>query len=223
MSSAAAEPLPASGVESRGGWFEALRAPLDLIVLSALILVALWDAIFIQIRRESAMAVHNAEVNLAKLARASSERATKALEGADQAIRFIRHEYLDHPKDLDIAGYLTHKEIIGSAYQLLSVIGADGFVSYSSQLFQPRSTRWPSRTSTWCCSTCACPNRAANRSAAASAKLGLTKLHAAVCTARGMPEKKKRMLAAGFSGLLIRPTSFHDVKVISDEFACSVH
>jgi len=119
----------------RDGWLEAVRASLGVIALSVLILATLWGALVVQVRREADEAVHNAEVNLANLTRAFSEHAAKALEGADQAIRFVRNEYLDHPKDLDIAGYLSHKQIIGSAYELLSVIGPDGFVSYSSKPF----------------------------------------------------------------------------------------
>jgi len=54
-------------------------------------------------------------------------------------------------------------------------------------------------------------------------QLGLARLHVVAYTAHGMPEEKERMLAAGFSGLLIKPISFHDVKVICDEFAGSIH
>jgi len=48
-------------------------------------------------------------------------------------------------------------------------------------------------------------------------ELGLTALHVVAYTAHGMPEEKQRMLAAGFSGLLIKPISFADVRVLCDE------
>lgn len=47
--------------------------------------------------------------------------------------------------------------------------------------------------------------------------LGLAHLHVVAYTAHGMPEEKQRMLAAGFSGLLIKPISFADVKALCHE------
>lgn len=47
--------------------------------------------------------------------------------------------------------------------------------------------------------------------------LGLDQLRVVAYTAHGMPEEKQRMLAAGFSGLLIKPISFADVKAMCDE------
>lgn len=46
--------------------------------------------------------------------------------------------------------------------------------------------------------------------------LGLADLNVVAYTAHGMPEEKARMLAAGFSGLLIKPISFQDVKELCD-------
>jgi two-component system sensor histidine kinase BarA len=121
----------------RGAWREALRASTALIAFSLLVLAASWGAIGFEIRRERAEAIANAEVSLSNLARAFAEHSVKTIEGADQAIRFTRNEALERGRDqLDIAGWLRDRQIIGSAYQLLSVIGADGFVSHSSQPFQ---------------------------------------------------------------------------------------
>ena len=50
-------------------------------------------------------------------------------------------------------------------------------------------------------------------------ELGLVDLPVIAYTAHSMPEEKVRMLAAGFSGLLIKPISFQDVKSVCDEFA----
>jgi CheY-like chemotaxis protein len=41
-------------------------------------------------------------------------------------------------------------------------------------------------------------------------------LHIVAYTAHGMPEERERMLAAGFSDLLIKPISFQDVKDVCD-------
>jgi two-component system cell cycle response regulator DivK len=49
-------------------------------------------------------------------------------------------------------------------------------------------------------------------------ELGLHHLHIVAYTAHGMPEERERMLAGGFSGLLIKPISFADVKTVCDEY-----
>jgi CheY-like chemotaxis protein len=47
--------------------------------------------------------------------------------------------------------------------------------------------------------------------------LGLTSLPVVAYTAHSMPEERGRMLASGFSGLLIKPISFADVRNICVE------
>jgi len=115
---------------------EALRASRGLIALSAFILTALWSTVAYQIQREADEAIRNAEVNLNNLTLTFLEHTAKTLEGADQALRFIRNEYEDRGQDLDIAGYLKNKQIIGSAYHQMSVIAPDGMVTHSSLPFQ---------------------------------------------------------------------------------------
>ncbi len=41
-------------------------------------------------------------------------------------------------------------------------------------------------------------------------------------TAHSTPDEKERILAAGFSGLLVKPTSFADLRDACDEFVASV-
>lgn len=54
-------------------------------------------------------------------------------------------------------------------------------------------------------------------------ELGLSMLPIIAYTAHSMPEEKARILAAGFSGLLIKPISFQDVKEACDDFFPAVH
>jgi len=49
-------------------------------------------------------------------------------------------------------------------------------------------------------------------------ELNLTALPVIAYTAHGMLEDRARMLAEGFSGLLIKPVSFADVRGICEEF-----
>jgi len=48
---------------------------------------------------------------------------------------------------------------------------------------------------------------------------GLDDLPVVAYTAHGMPEERERMLAAGFSALLIKPISFQDVKQLCGTLA----
>jgi two-component system sensor histidine kinase BarA len=107
-----------------------------LLRLSICILAPLWLLIAFQVHREHDEAVHAAEQNLSNLTRAFAEHSAKTIEGADQALRFVRSEYLRAGAPLDIAGYLRRETIIHKAYHLISVIGPDGYVSHSSQPFQ---------------------------------------------------------------------------------------
>lgn len=117
-------------------WAIAIRHSLILLLFSAFLLTALWVAIAYQIRREASEAVRNAEVNLTNLTRAFSEHSSKTIEAADQALRFVRSEYADHGSSLNISEYLKQQAIVDSAFHLISIIGADGFVANSSQPFQ---------------------------------------------------------------------------------------
>ncbi len=48
-------------------------------------------------------------------------------------------------------------------------------------------------------------------------ELGLHDLPVVAYTAHGMPEERQRMLACGFSALLIKPISFQDVAQLCDK------
>jgi CheY-like chemotaxis protein len=49
--------------------------------------------------------------------------------------------------------------------------------------------------------------------------LGLRELPVVAYTAHGMPEERERMLATGFSALLIKPISFQDVRQLCESLA----
>jgi len=50
-------------------------------------------------------------------------------------------------------------------------------------------------------------------------ELGLRELPVVAYTAHGMPEERERMLAAGFSALLLKPISFQDVRQLRESLA----
>lgn len=115
---------------------EWVRLALRPVGLSVFMLTVLWLAVSYQTARDTRQALHQAEVDLGNLSRAFAEHTAKTLEGADQALRFIRLAYLDNPRQFDIAVYLRDRQIIDSAYHLLTVIGPDGLVRHSSRPFQ---------------------------------------------------------------------------------------
>jgi signal transduction histidine kinase len=108
-----------------------------LVALTGVVVALLWIAVIALVGQDRQNTRHQALQNLTNLSRAFAEHTAKTLEGADQAVRFVRSEYLLHHEALDISGYLRDRAIIDSDYHLLTVIGADGFVTHSSQPFKP--------------------------------------------------------------------------------------
>jgi two-component system sensor histidine kinase BarA len=109
--------------------------PAGMLALAAFVLLMLWGVLAVVVRLDGDNTRHQAAVNLSNLSRAFAEHTAKTLEGADQAVRFVRSEYLAHRQALDLPRYLASQAIIDSDYHLLSVIGADGYVLHSSQPF----------------------------------------------------------------------------------------
>lgn len=126
-------PLSSTDAPRRVEW---VRLALRPVGLSVFMLTVLWLAVSYQTARDTRQALHQAEVDLGNLSRAVVEHTAKTLEGADQALRFIRLAYLDNRRKFDISAYLRDRQIINSAYHLITVIGPDGLVSHSSQPFQ---------------------------------------------------------------------------------------
>ena len=127
--------VPAPPPEGRA-WLESIRPSLPLLAFSAFLIACLWLALAAQVHRERIEAIRNAEVNLANLTRAFAEHTARTIEGADQAIRFVRSEFVEHGRDMDVAAYLHNKTIIDSTFHLISLIDASGLVANSSQPFQ---------------------------------------------------------------------------------------
>lgn len=117
-------------------WRAALQQSTVAIALTVFVLATLWIAAIVIGDRGRVDAVADARVSLANLTRAFAEHTAKTLEGADQAVRFTRSEFLDKGPHFDLSSYLDRKAIIGKEYHLLTVIGADGYVTHSTQPFQ---------------------------------------------------------------------------------------
>lgn len=116
-------------------WWAALRESALAIGLSGFLLALLWLGVGFELAEERATAVQQAQRNLGNLTRAFAEHTTKTIEGADQAVRYVRHEYLEHGAGFDISAFMA-RGVVGPEYHLVSVIGANGLVSHSTQPFQ---------------------------------------------------------------------------------------
>jgi signal transduction histidine kinase len=106
-----------------------------LLGLAIFVVTVMWSGLYVAVTNDYRNTGRQAEVNLSNLARAFAEHTTKTIEGADQAVRFVRAEYLQDGARFNLNDYLRTRDIIDEDYHLLSVIGADGFVVTSSQPF----------------------------------------------------------------------------------------
>ncbi|MFM2120021.1 MAG: hypothetical protein RL722_1489, partial [Pseudomonadota bacterium] len=143
---AAAAPAPAGTAASRSSWTASPDLPSAaqtraadpvrwLLGLALLAVAVVWATLFVVINNDHRNARQQAELSLANLTRAFAEHTAKTLEGADQAVRFVRSEYLRQGSKLDLPSYLQTQAIIDDDYHLLTVIGADGMVVASTQPF----------------------------------------------------------------------------------------
>lgn len=117
-------------------WRGALQQSTVAIALTVFVLATLWIATLWIVDQSRRDALADARVSLTNLTRAFAEHTGKTLEGADQAVRFTRSEFLDKGAHFDLSSYLDRKAIIGKEYHLLTIIGADGYVTHSTQPFQ---------------------------------------------------------------------------------------
>lgn len=116
-------------------WLSALHESAVAIGLACFILATLWMAIGFELGEERRSAQLHEQRNLANLTRAFAEHTAKTIEGADQAVRYTRNEFIENGAGFDLSAYLA-KGVVGPEYHLLSIIGADGMVSHSTQPFQ---------------------------------------------------------------------------------------
>ncbi len=116
-------------------WWAALRQSALSIGLSLFLLGLLWLGAGFELAEERNNAVQHSQRNLANLTRAFAEHTAKTLEGADQAVRYVRNEYLEKGAGFDLSQFLA-RDVVGPEYHLVSLIGANGLVSHSTQPFQ---------------------------------------------------------------------------------------
>lgn len=107
-----------------------------LVALLVFMLITLWSVVIYQRQRDVAQVEAQAKTELSNLARAFAEHTIKMVQGADQAIRFVRRELRSRGAQLKLSEYIDNGDVIGDDYRQLAVIGADGFLIDSSLPFK---------------------------------------------------------------------------------------
>jgi len=103
-----------------------------LSVLTVLLLALLWIAVSLEIIHKRSTSEAASRIELGNLARAFAEHTARTMEGADQAIRFVRREYLLHGAGINLKRLVEEGNVIDAAFRQVAIIGADGRLVQSS-------------------------------------------------------------------------------------------
>ena len=131
-----ADSMPASIEEIAQASVQRLNGVVLLVALLVFMLITLWSVVIYQRQRDVAQVEAQAKTELSNMARAFAEHTTKMVQGADQAIRFVRRELRSRGAQLKLSEYIDNGDVIGDDYRQLAVIGADGFLIDSSLPFK---------------------------------------------------------------------------------------
>jgi Methyl-accepting chemotaxis protein (MCP) signalling domain len=123
-------PKSPASVARRAG--DTAGAPALVAWVAAALVLVVWCLALLTVWTDHRATLSQAEHDLQNQARAYAEHVAKTMEGADQALRFVRNEYRRQGENLDIAGYLKSEDLIQSDFHQLGIIGADGFLSHST-------------------------------------------------------------------------------------------
>lgn len=109
-----------------------------LIPAFALVLLtATWVALAVLIHQDRTNVVEAVERDTANLARAFAEHCTRTLQGVDQAVQFLKHEYERAGTRSDLTGLIQAGVINARLFNQLSVIDAQGNFAMSNLPFKP--------------------------------------------------------------------------------------
>lgn len=134
MSSPAARPsaTPAAPAAQRVGWYESRLADALILLLTALLIVALWCAVGVKAERERGHTVEEIRRNTGNLARAFEAHAVRTITSADQSLRFLQHQYERYGRQIDIGEFVRSGLIISNIFNQLGIIDEHGLYILSS-------------------------------------------------------------------------------------------
>jgi len=127
-------PVPVSRALAR---FVGAPLVITLCCFSAAWIGDVWYATFRQGEAARERALADAARDAASLARVIEEHSARTIQSADQAVQFMRYEYLEMGMGLDLRRLLHTGTILGDIFNLYSIVDADGRLALSSGPFQP--------------------------------------------------------------------------------------
>ena len=110
-----------------------LRSPTAALALFAVTLIAMiWGSVLMQIRSDRARQIDDTLRDSANLARSFEEHTVRTIKNVDQAVLFVKYQYEQLGRNIDIAGYLNKGIINGRIFNQIGVIDEHGMYIMSS-------------------------------------------------------------------------------------------
>jgi two-component system sensor histidine kinase BarA len=108
-----------------------------LCCFTAVWLVEEWYTTISQIEATQELALANAARDASIFARVIEEHTARTIQSADQAVQFLRYEYLEEGDKLNLHRLLDTGTILGDIFNLYSIVAPDGALVLSSEPFKP--------------------------------------------------------------------------------------
>jgi two-component system sensor histidine kinase BarA len=108
-----------------------------LCCFTAAWLIEEWYTTISQIQVTQELALTNAARDASIFARVIEEHTVRTIQSADQAVQFLRYEYLEEGDNLDLQRLLHTGTILGDIFNLYSIVGPEGALVLSSEPFKP--------------------------------------------------------------------------------------
>ncbi|MFO1282298.1 MAG: ATP-binding protein [Burkholderiales bacterium] len=99
------------------------------------LLIAVWGFTVVRLVTERDAALENARRDVQNYARSFEEHIHRTIQSADQAVLFVRHQYLQQGSRFDIPALIGTGTILGNIFNLISVTDERGTMMLSSQPF----------------------------------------------------------------------------------------
>ena len=111
----------ASAALREGRWADAL-----ILGLTLLLIALLWTGVVLKVRSERQHTEEEALRHTLNLARAFEAHAVRTLTGADQALRFLQHQYELYGRQIDIRAFVRDGLIISNIFNQMGIIDENG-------------------------------------------------------------------------------------------------
>ena len=100
------------------------------------LLLAVWGFTAVRLATDRDAALEAARRDVQNYARSFEEHIHRTIQSADQAVLFVRHQYLHQGTKFDIPSLVGTGTILGNIFNLISVTDERGVMALSSQPFQ---------------------------------------------------------------------------------------